>query len=292
MPAPSANDERQRRLPLTREERFTILARVDPTRVGISSRAWPTVRELLRQIEFCGGSDEKSFAKVETLAFRLGRSERSVQRARALAVAAGLVAVQPRWHSNGQSSNLYAVQWDRLAALASPMGDMMTGMGDMTSPMGDITSPLRKIENSTKESRYKVEGDQKKTFPKNLRSPSRDQLDHAQELATRIVGKLGKPREPRDRELAIKLGLAVATGEIPEAWLHSAVYGTELKRATQGRSLNAWGYATTCLKDECLKRGRSLGRVLGAVALPPECDSWQLADPVYAREHTPAEPPQ
>lgn len=154
-------DSQQTLLPLTREARLMSIDAAEPESLGIGVRSWRTIRELLRQIEFCstrGGC----FVRVEVLASRMGVVKRTVQRARRVAEEAGLLSVddQRKGH-NGQRSNEWQVNWCRLAThqpaqsmqtKVSPTPDEMSPPGDVVSPTPDEVSPrkenIRELHNS------------------------------------------------------------------------------------------------------------------------------------------------
>lgn len=176
---------RQTTLPLSRPARLDALKAIDPAAImaggnPVSPRAWRSVCALLEQIEFCSTGGDSS-AYVATLAARMNVKPRTVQRARAVACAAGLLVVETRYNRQGQASNGWRVEWARISGKGSGVGgqesegkaeggrgreegeqssektppegaasahqnlsptpDVVSPTGDLTTPPGDFKSP-------------------------------------------------------------------------------------------------------------------------------------------------------
>lgn len=166
------HDKHQRRLPLSRSERLEALERFDPATVGIGPRAWRSVRELLRQIEFTTGADG-CFCYVETIAARMSVTRRTAQRASEAAIAAGLLTVAKRHDGRHQQSNQWRVEWGRIAGSLelSPTPDELTPRGDELTPRGDVMTPS--IRNRTLQSSLEVSS----PYPLPRRTASSDAAD-------------------------------------------------------------------------------------------------------------------
>ena len=142
-------------LPLTRDDRLAIVDDVDPSVAGVSVRAWRSIRELLRQVEFCSGRSG-CHARVDVLAARMGVTGRTVRRARQAAEVAGLLRVEP---TPGRS-HLWAVSWTRLASARSkPHTAQVSGPPDVLSappgrtvrPPGQDVRPVKEYLENVKE---------------------------------------------------------------------------------------------------------------------------------------------
>ena len=124
-------DPAQMQLPnFSREDRLAAIDATNPQSVGIQPRAWRSVRELLRQIEFCSRPD--CHARVEVLAARMGVTGRTVRRVRDLAERAGLLIVTKR----PGRSHLWQVRW---SALSSP--------AEMSAPPDTMSAHIEFLEN-------------------------------------------------------------------------------------------------------------------------------------------------
>ena len=127
--------DRQRRLPLTRGERFRALAAINhralalPDGRPVGRRLWAHVVDLVEQIELCGSSE--CFAYTATLAARMaggvGVSRATFFRVRAAAEALGLIAAKHRHNGQGQASNEWRIDWIRVESLAPPRAEGPTG---------------------------------------------------------------------------------------------------------------------------------------------------------------------
>jgi hypothetical protein len=267
----------QTKLLLSRDERLDALVATKPEDVGVKRRAWRNVFELLRQIEFCGGRSENSFACVETLAARMGVSERTVQRAAAVAIGAGLLVRSARHRHNGQASNEWAIQWDRIALAAgtlpekaqskklSPTPDVVSPTPDELSPTPDkLSPPIENQQIPSRESSRKVD---RPNVDHGNAGAGKALVDHhvdwdrAVGLASDVVRKLG--REPSRADWNTVVKAAALSHCYGEQWLWDSLSAVESIRPR-----NLYGYLWSCWEDGAKQQGRRFRRDLAALEVP------------------------
>lgn len=261
----------QRRLPLSREERLGLLDNRDLEKLGVATRQWRSVRELLRQIEYCGGADS-SYARVETLAARMGCSKRTAQRARRAAEGAGLLRVAERYTSTGQRTNQWLVAWDRLAAASlevSPPGGVVTPPRVIASPPGDVVSPPIEIHQSS--IRDPLEMVDRRDDQKNMEVD----WQRAERDAARLERRVGPCRSDQDRDLAIKA--AALSQRYGERWLWDAAEACRVVRPER-----PWAYFWSCIADGARKQQRRLTRDLARLRPPVAAAGVDLSERLCA----------
>ena len=272
-------------LPLSRDARLSLIDQADPVALGIGVRQWPRVRELLRQIEFCGGASEGSHSRVKVLAAKMGVAERTVRRLRKLAVDAGLLSIDERYAPCGaQYSHRWQVQYDRLRAattervqepanrgqslgksqMSAPPDDSSAPPDEMSAPPDDSSARIKNHHRSLKAVRHQVD-------LRAGRSSKDDQRDvdweQARQDALDVVRKIGRCRNRDDFELALKASALTQRG-YTQHWLWDAAEG-----AVRMAPRKPWGYFWRCLENSA-PQGPGRYRFHLAKLEPPD---WALA---------------
>ena len=248
---------KQTKLPLAREDRLAALYAVKPSDAGIGVRSWRSVRELLRQVELCGGASEGSHARVEVLAVKVGCTKRSIPRLCRKAEKLGLLVVTKRFTtaSGAQRSNQYKVQWGeivRLAQMSSPPGELSSPPDELSPPPDDSSALNRELDSSL----------EKPTDTVDCRDDRVVDWQKASALAEKVHRVCGRPRCREDGELALKA--AVLVERYGERWLWDACEGVRLTKPR-----NPYAYLFTCLDDGAKKLRRRLRRDLAGLGPPP-----------------------
>ena len=263
----------QTQLPLEQESRLRLIGQVERLQIldadgkPMGHRQWRTVRELCRQIEFCGGSGS-NWARVSTLAARMGVEKRTVQRARRAAEHWGLLSVTERWGACGQRTNQWSVNFDRLFAAVRRQLALKSGKNrpqlhgtqpvrDQLSPPGDKLSPLENTLQIPKKTRdHTVVGEDDHFWTSG-------EGDRAIAIACVLVSKLRTPPTVANRQWIAKAAALVVLGRLREADLASATEG-----ARQNATSAPYGHLWATLSDLTKHRGRSLGGLLGRLRTP------------------------
>jgi hypothetical protein len=301
----TSDDPAQRRLPLTREERLHLIDGVDPEAAGVGRRQWRTVHSLLKTLEFCSTGGD-SHVRVEILMAKMQVDRRTVQRARAAAEGAGLLAVASRSTHNGQASNLWQIDWGRVwavqenrAADLPPMGGAMPPpRGELPPPRGELPPPLRNtraLDRLLGPSKQPVVGGGSsgyvetpggdRRFVVGIRTakattpaptdgpPPVERVLRGAELnaaAMRGIATLIEQKIGRrrsDGDWPLALKAAALVPQLGEVWLWDSVEAVVRKRPP---ATNVWAYFHRCLDERAKLAGVRLSRELSRIVLPAE----------------------
>lgn len=297
----------QRAMPLSREERLRAIDDVDPDRAGIHRRSWRSVRDLLKQIEFCS-SGYDSRVRIDTLAGRMAVHYTTVLRTGNVAEAAGLLDIERMiYDAGGRTSNGWRIRWDRVLAVkrlpdaSHPVRDASHRLRDASHRLRDASHPIRGIKSSNVQGKVHIrssdegERDDQKLAGSRKAAESAgrarcagalppadwlpEQIGEIRERAHGIERKIGRCRRPDDWSIAVKA--VILSRSFGEQWLASAVEGTVVRLTNRGKlgplHKGPWAYFTKLLQDGADKNRRFLNRELARITLPPA-----LAN--YARE--------
>ncbi|MEN0109685.1 MAG: hypothetical protein AAF805_03075 [Planctomycetota bacterium] len=306
--APAAG---QRSLPLERKDRLGRLAAVDPGLLGVGRRQWARVADLLTQVELTGVRGGCQ-AHVATLAARMnggvGVSTATLHRAKRAAIDAGLLRTEPQHDelTGRQRSNAWAVNWDRIGALAGwaevtgwpeaprdrepsdaaaaaePAPQTDRGACRTDTPPCRTDTPIKGTHSTTTRPQglsTSPSPSTEETRRRNLSGgrvsvPPPDRME-----AYRVGRRIGRGRASRrDVELCWKL---VAVAHEPSCRLGEAWLGTVIGAVDAVQPTNRWAYAQRVAFDQAAERGVSLGAELRRVAPPP--DDWPRVEAAMCR---------
>ncbi len=266
----------QKNLLLSREQRIGALRSIDAGQLDVGRGAWGNVVDLLMQVEFCTMRDG-CFAYAEVLAARMkqnaGVSKATFFRTVKLAKSLGLLVTESRYNRQGQQSNEWLVQWQKVAALAGGGGSHVLGResqndtGGSHFDTGGSQNDTPNIRNRTDISTVintgrLVDGDQIDDSKQTL---SRAELGGLRETGNRILRKIGGPKSRRDRELVAKI--AILSRKFGENWLWDAVEGV-----VRTNPRNRFGYLHSSLRNATRELGYNFDQQLARTVVPAELD--------------------
>ena len=226
-------------LALSREQRFFVLARIDPARAGnLGERQWANVRLLCEQVELATGRDGCN-AHVATLAAKCRWSRRTLLRVAELGRHAGVLDWSPQYDDRGRSSNRWWVNWDRLSSWAGPVdpGECQQRVSGVALT-GTHRSDLALTDDSSK--------DLPKVDPNTNKTSSSLPVGGATSVGTHrgdwrrledFLISLGVDRAPDACRIAREQGLAV--DDVRAIAAHWQAHGG-------GQPHAAWGVAALC----------------------------------------------
>lgn len=268
-------------MPLTREQRFGSLRRIDhreletPGGGAVGRRAWANVVDLLEQIELCsfrGGCHAYASTLASRMAGGVGVSESTLHRTRRLAASLGLLETRACYTSDRQTSNHWIVQWTRVRLLSgaeepAPETDTPPCLTD--TPPCQTDTPIKGLASTSTPA--SVSGRQPSSRPEKQPSEAPSRIpapprDHA----FRVLCKLKGPGKATPRDQAAAWKWCACSHLFGEQWLANVTEAVE-RVGPANRFAYAWSVAREGPGEA------ELYRAMARAPEPPGDWPWQEA---------------
>jgi hypothetical protein len=273
-------DPRQMPLLYDRPPQSVLDLRSVSWRVTSLSRVrWRQVRELAVAILYCGVIDgcRASVNRLTEVAnanmdFPVIKSRRTFFRVRDRGKSIGVLVDEPAYNGAGRTFSERRVSLDRVRELviatreaaSARLKERRLSQIDKSGTHLALTwhspSSLLKPVKPTKPilvDRRKCD-DQVEQFPGEVADPA-----VIRGMAARIERQIGRCRDPRDWDLAVKA--SILSLSLGERWLQDAINGVVLAKPKPKRP---WAYLHRCLDESCGSLGIAFNRELARVSVP------------------------